>query len=260
MLAELRTPDGAPVDLTLTTNGSALRALAPALRAAGLRRVTVSLDSLDEATFRAMNGVEFPVASVLDGIAAARAVGFDPIKVNMVVRRGINEASIVPMARWARAEGHILRFIEYMDVGHSNGWRLDEVVPAAEVVATISAEMPLALAAAELPGRGRRPLALRRRQRRGRGHRLGHGAVLRGLHPGPDLGRRPALHLPVRGQGHRPAGAPRAGDRRRAAAAIRAVWAIRADRYSSSARRPRPTCPGRDVRDRRLGLRERPAG
>ncbi|HSS35286.1 MAG TPA: radical SAM protein, partial [Patescibacteria group bacterium] len=115
MLADIRTPDGRPIELTLTTNGSALRALAPALRSAGLDRVTVSLDSLDEATFRSMNGVDFPVSRVLDGITAAREAGFGPIKVNMVVRRGINESSIVAMARWARAEGHILRFIEYMD-------------------------------------------------------------------------------------------------------------------------------------------------
>jgi cyclic pyranopterin phosphate synthase len=143
MLTAVRRVDGGPVDLTLTTNGSALRSLASALRGAGLGRVTVSLDSLDEETFRAMNGVDYPVAKVLDGIAAAREAGFGPIKINMVVRRGINEASIVPMARWARSEGHILRFIEYMDVGHSNGWRLVEVVPAAEVVAAISVEMPL---------------------------------------------------------------------------------------------------------------------
>ena len=152
MLAELRTPGGRPLELTLTTNGSALRALAPALRAAGLDRVTVSLDSLDEATFRAMNGVDFPVAKVLDGIDAARESGFGPIKVNMVVRRGVNETSVVEMARWARAEGHILRFIEYMDVGHSNGWRLDEVVPAADVVAAISAEMPLVSIPPNYPG------------------------------------------------------------------------------------------------------------
>ncbi len=152
MLAQLRSPDGRRVDLTLTTNGSALRALAPALRAAGLGRITVSLDSLDEATFRAMNGVDYPVASVLDGIAAARAVGFGPLKINMVVRRGINEDSVPAMARWARDEGHILRFIEYMDVGHSNGWRLDEVVPAAELVAAISAEMPLEPLPPNYPG------------------------------------------------------------------------------------------------------------
>ncbi|HYU48851.1 MAG TPA: radical SAM protein, partial [Candidatus Limnocylindria bacterium] len=123
--------------------GSALAPLAGALADAGLRRVTVSLDSLDDATFRSMNDVDFPVDRVLAGIAAARQAGLAPIKVNMVVRRGLNEASVVPMARWARREGHILRFIEYMDVGHTNGWRLDDVVPAAEIVATISAEMPL---------------------------------------------------------------------------------------------------------------------
>ena len=143
MLAPLRTADGDAVDLTLTTNGTALPALARRLRDAGLGRLTVSLDSLDDATFRAMNGVDYPVSKVLDGIAAARAAGFQPIKVNMVVKRGVNDASVVPMARWARDEGLILRFIEYMDVGHSNGWRLDEVVPAAELVAAIDAEMPL---------------------------------------------------------------------------------------------------------------------
>jgi cyclic pyranopterin phosphate synthase len=143
MLAAIRRPDGAPPDLTLTTNGSALAPLAGSLADAGLRRVTVSLDSLDDATFRSMNDVDFPVDRVLAGIAAARVAGLAPIKVNMVVKRGLNESSIVPMARWARDEGHILRFIEYMDVGHTNGWRLDDVVPAAEIVATISAEMPL---------------------------------------------------------------------------------------------------------------------
>jgi GTP 3',8-cyclase len=143
MLAAIRTPDDQPVDLTLTTNGSALRRLAGPLREAGLQRVTVSLDSLDDEVFREMNGVDYPVARVLDGIAAAREAGLEPIKINMVVRRGVNEASIVPMARWARAEGLILRAIEYMDVGHSNGWRLDEVVPAEDVVAAIDAEMPL---------------------------------------------------------------------------------------------------------------------
>jgi cyclic pyranopterin phosphate synthase len=143
MLAALRRLDGEPLDLTLTTNGSGLRRLADPLRAAGLQRVTVSLDSLDDATFAAMNGVDFPVAKVVDGIAAAREAGFAPIKVNMVVRRGLNESSILPMARWARDTGVILRFIEYMDVGHTNGWRLDDVVPADEIVARIDAEMPI---------------------------------------------------------------------------------------------------------------------
>jgi cyclic pyranopterin phosphate synthase len=142
MLAAIRRPDGGEIDLTLTTNGSALRALARPLADAGLRRVTVSLDSLDDAVFGAMNGIDFPVARVLDGIDAAREAGLAPIKVNMVVRRGINEASVVPMARWAREAGVVLRFIEYMDVGHSNGWRLDEVVAAQELIEVLSAAWP----------------------------------------------------------------------------------------------------------------------
>jgi cyclic pyranopterin phosphate synthase len=141
-LAALRTPDGRSIDLTLTTNGAALRALARPLADAGLQRVTVSLDSLDDAVFGAMNGIEFPVARVVDGIAAAIEAGLDPVKVNMVVRRGMNEPSIVPMARWARERGVTLRFIEYMDVGHSNGWRLDEVVSARELVDTVTAVWP----------------------------------------------------------------------------------------------------------------------
>lgn len=151
-LAGLRTPGGDPVDLTLTTNGSALRTLAADLASAGLQRITVSLDSLDDGTFRSMNDVDFPVDRVLDGIDAARQAGLAPIKVNMVVRRGLNEASVVPMARWARSEGLILRLIEYMDVGHTNGWRLDDVVPAAELLATIGAEMPLEALPPNYPG------------------------------------------------------------------------------------------------------------
>ena len=143
MLAALRSPDGEPIDLTMTTNGAALRALADPLRSAGLQRVTVSLDSLDETTFRAMNGVDFPVSRVLDGIAAARDAGLEPIKVNMVVKRGMNESSILPMARFFREKGYILRFIEYMDVGHTNGWRMNDVVSAREIVSLIDAEMPL---------------------------------------------------------------------------------------------------------------------
>ena len=142
-LAALRAPGGEAVDLTLTTNGSALRPLAGSLAAAGLQRVTVSLDSLDDAVFGAMNGVDFPVARVLDGISAARSAGLAPIKINTVVRRGLNEASVLPLVRWARDEGFVLRFIEYMDVGHSNGWRLDDVVPATEILAGIDAELPL---------------------------------------------------------------------------------------------------------------------
>jgi cyclic pyranopterin phosphate synthase len=131
-----------PLDLTLTTNGSLLPQKARALREAGLRRVTVSLDSLDDEVFTAMNDVDFPVERVLDGIEAAAKAGL-PVKVNMVVKRGINEDSILPMARLFRERRHVLRFIEYMDVGHSNGWRLDDVVPAAQIVATVDAELPL---------------------------------------------------------------------------------------------------------------------
>ncbi len=147
MLATIRRPDGSPVDLTLTTNGSALRRLAGTLADAGLQRVTVSLDSLDDAVFGAMNGVDFPVERVLDGVAAAIEAGLAPVKVNMVVRRGINESSLVPMAAWARETGVILRFIEYMDVGHSNGWRLDEVVPAARIIEMIAGVWPVEAAA-----------------------------------------------------------------------------------------------------------------
>jgi cyclic pyranopterin phosphate synthase len=131
------------LDLTLTTNGSLLAAKARALKDAGLKRVTVSLDSLDDAVFKSMNDVDFPVARVLEGMDAAEAAGLAPIKVNMVVKRGLNEQSILPMARHFRGTGRILRFIEYMDVGSSNGWRLDDVVSAREIVATIDRELPL---------------------------------------------------------------------------------------------------------------------
>ncbi|QRF60127.1 GTP 3',8-cyclase MoaA [Variovorax paradoxus] len=145
-LAALRTPTGEPLELTLTTNGSLLKRKAAALKAAGLQRVTVSLDSLDDAVFRHMNDVDFPVADVLAGIEAAHAAGLGPIKVNMVVKRGTNEQEILPMARHFRdqLDGKVvLRFIEYMDVGATNGWRMDEVLPSAEVVARIGAEFPL---------------------------------------------------------------------------------------------------------------------
>ncbi len=131
------------LDLTLTTNGSLLAKKARTLKAAGLKRITVSLDSLDEAVFMTMNDVDFPVAKVLEGIDAAAAAGLNPIKINMVVKRGANDASILPMARHFRGSGYTLRFIEYMDVGHTNGWRMDDVVTAKEIVAMINAEAPL---------------------------------------------------------------------------------------------------------------------
>ncbi|MHB8494200.1 MAG: GTP 3',8-cyclase MoaA [Casimicrobiaceae bacterium] len=138
MLASL-----ADVDLTLTTNGALLARKARALRDAGLRRVTVSLDALDDPTFRAMNDVDFPVQRVLDGIDAAQAAGLAPVKINAVIKRGLNEHAIVPLARHFRGSGHIVRFIEYMDVGHTNGWRMEHVVSAAEIVAAIAREFPL---------------------------------------------------------------------------------------------------------------------
>jgi len=140
------------LDLTLTTNGSLLARQAQALKDAGLKRVSVSLDSLDDAIFQAMNDVNFPVQRVLEGMDAAAAVGLGPIKVNMVVKRGLNESSILPMARFFREKGYILRFIEYMDVGHTNGWRMDDVVPAAEIVKMINAEMPLESLDPNYPG------------------------------------------------------------------------------------------------------------
>ena len=145
-LATLRTTDGEPLDITLTTNGSVLAKKAQALKDAGLRRVTVSLDGLDDAVFRRMNDVDFPVADVLAGIEAAHRVGLGPIKVNMVVKRGTNEQEVLPMARYFREQfdGRIvLRFIEYMDVGASNGWRMDEVLPSAELLKLLQAEWPL---------------------------------------------------------------------------------------------------------------------
>ncbi len=131
------------IDLTLTTNGSLLKRKAEALKAAGLQRITISLDALDDAAFRRMNDVDFPVARVLEGIEAAAAAGLAPIKINMVVKRGENEASVLPMARFFHGSGHILRFIEYMDVGHTNGWRMDDVVTAHEIIDRINREMPL---------------------------------------------------------------------------------------------------------------------
>jgi GTP 3',8-cyclase len=130
------------LDLTMTTNGSLLPRKAKDLAEAGLKRITVSLDALDDDVFRELNDVDFPVERVLAGIEAAAAVGL-PVKVNMVVKRGVNEESVLPMARFFHGSGHVLRFIEYMDVGHTNGWRLDDVVPAADILAAIDAELPL---------------------------------------------------------------------------------------------------------------------
>ena len=152
------------LDLTLTTNGALLAQKAQALRDAGLGRITISLDSLDDEVFRAMNDVDFPVQTVLEGIDAAAAAGL-PVKVNVVVKRGINEDSVLPMARRFRDQGHVVRFIEYMDVGHTNGWRLADVVPASDIVAAIDAELPLERLPPRYPGE----VAERYRYRDGRG-------------------------------------------------------------------------------------------
>ncbi|MDH3280160.1 MAG: GTP 3',8-cyclase MoaA [Gammaproteobacteria bacterium] len=131
-------------DLSVTTNASPLTLdKARLLKDAGLKRVTVSLDALDDATFMAINDVEFPVQKVLDGIANAESVGLSPIKINMVVKRGVNEHSIVPMARFFHGTGHIVRFIEYMDVGHTNGWRMDDVFPASRIIETVNEALPI---------------------------------------------------------------------------------------------------------------------
>jgi cyclic pyranopterin phosphate synthase len=220
-------------DLTLTTNGSLLAGQAHALAAAGLKRVSVSLDSLDDAVFARLNDVDFPVARVLDGIAAAENAGLAPIKVNMVVRRGINEDSILPMARHFRDLGHVLRFIEYMDVGHTNGWRLDEVVPAHEILARIDAEIPLVAMAPTYPGE----VATRWAYRDGGGE----VGVIASISQ-PFCGACTRLRLTADGQlftclfatlGHDLRAQLRAGvDDESLLAFVSALWSARDDRYS----------------------------
>jgi cyclic pyranopterin phosphate synthase len=190
-------------ELTLTTNASLLPRKAQALKDAGLDRITVSLDAMDDPTFRAMNDVDFSVQRVLDGIEAARTVGL-PVKVNCVVKRSVNESQIVPMARYFRETGDTVRFIEFMDVGATNHWRMDEVVSASEIIKLIGAEFPIEPAAANYRGEA---VALPGRQGRDRDHRVGHPALLRRLHPLAYLGRGEALHLPVRTSRPRPPGA-----------------------------------------------------
>ncbi|MBI5658568.1 MAG: GTP 3',8-cyclase MoaA [Nitrosomonadales bacterium] len=152
MLAQLKTPDGSDLDLALTTNGSLLARKAQSLRDAGLKRITVSLDSLDDATFRRVNGADFPVAQVLHGLDVAHAAGFGPIKLNMVVKRGMNDQEIVPMARHFKGTPFILRFIEYMDAGSSNDWKMEDVIPSSEVVRRVAAHMPLEAIEPNHPG------------------------------------------------------------------------------------------------------------
>jgi cyclic pyranopterin phosphate synthase len=246
MLAGLRTELAAPLDLAITTNGSLLKRKAAALAEAGLQRVTVSLDALDDAVFRRMSDVDFPVSQVLEGIEAAAAAGFAPVKVNMVVKRGLNEHQILPMARYFRERGHILRFIEYMDVGNSNGWRLDEVVFTDQVLAQIDAEMPLEPVEQAQPG----AVAQRWRYRDGGGEIGTISSISRafcGDCTRARLSTEGSLYLCLFGQhGHDLRALLRAGaDDRHIAAAIGAAWGARADRYSEqrSADTPLPGAP-----------------
>ena len=221
------------LDLTLTTNGSLLKDKARDLRAAGLRRVTVSLDSLDDGVFARMNDVSFPVAKVLEGIASAAAAGLAPIKVNMVVQRGVNEDSVLPMARFMKAEGHILRFIEYMDVGATNGWKLDQVVPSRTLVERIAAELPIEPIDAQYPGE----VAERWRYTDGGGEVGFISSVTQAFCSGCTRAR-----LSAEGQLYTCLFATHGTDFRAPirggaadddlAAMIRAVWGVRDDRYS----------------------------
>src|SRR6266702_4202147 len=224
---------GGITDIALTTNGALLASKAPALAAAGLRRVTVSLDSLDDAVFMALNDAGFPVARVLEAIAAAADAGLAPVKVNMVVRRGVNEQSILPMAAHFRHSGHVLRFIEYMDVGTTNGWRLDDVVPAAEIISEIGGQWPLEPADPAYPGE----VASRYRYRDGAGE---IGVIASVTQPFCRGCARARLSADGRlytclfaGSGHDLRGPLRAGSNDQALREqISAIWARRADRYS----------------------------
>jgi GTP 3',8-cyclase len=220
------------LDLTLTTNGAVLARKAQALKEAGLGRITVSLDSLEDEAFRAMNDVDFSVQVVLDGIEAAAATGL-PVKVNVVVKRGVNEDSVLPMARRFRELGHIVRFIEYMDVGHTNGWRLDDVVPAAEIVAAIDSELPLEPLPPRYPGE----VAERYRYRDGSGEIGVIASVTR-----PFCGACTRARLSADGSlytclfattGHDLRALVRTGaSDDEIAAALDGIWRQRADRYS----------------------------
>lgn len=220
-------------DLTLTTNGSLLTRQAQDLRDAGLRRITVSLDSLDDAVFKSMNDVQFPVARVLEGIEAARQAGLAPIKVNMVVKRGINDASVVDMARYFHGTGIVVRFIEFMDVGNSNGWRMDDVVSAAEIVQAIDAELPLEPIAANYRGE----VARRFRYRDGGGE---IGVIASVTQPfcgdcsRARLSAEGVLYTCLfAGQGHDLRVRLRGGQSdAEIGAYLRDVWRVRADRYS----------------------------
>ena len=221
------------LELTLTTNGSLLPQRARSLKAAGLKRVTVSLDALDDAIFRRMNDVDFPVARVLEGIAAAAAAGLAPVKINTVVKRGVNDGEILALAKHFRGTGHILRFIEYMDVGSSNGWRMEEVVPAAEVVARIGEVFPIEPVDPGYPGE----VAERWRYRDGAGE---IGVISSVTHT--FCGGCTRVRLSTEGKLYTCLFAQHGHDLRQLlregkaddaiAAAIAAIWAVRDDRYS----------------------------
>jgi GTP 3',8-cyclase len=233
MLADLRGPDGRELDLALTTNASLLPRHAAALAAAGLKRVTVSLDALDDEVFRRMNDVDFPVASVLDGIDAAAAAGL-PVKVNMVVQRGVNEHQVLPMARLFRDKGHVLRMIEFMDVGNTNGWRMDRVVSAAQIVEAIGAELPLEPIDPNYPGE----VAERWRYRDGRGEIGVVASVTQAFCGGCTRARlsiEGRLYLCLfASQGYDLRTLLRGGaDDAQLAAAVARIWSGREDRYSA---------------------------
>ncbi|HQR03118.1 MAG TPA: GTP 3',8-cyclase MoaA [Rhodocyclaceae bacterium] len=221
------------IELALTTNGALLGQQARALKAAGLDRVTVSLDALDDPTFRAMNDVDFPVAGVLEGIEAALAAGLAPLKINMVVKRGTNDHAVLPMARHFRNSGIMLRFIEYMDVGNANGWRLEDVVPSAELTALIGNEFPIEPVSPAYPGE----VAERWRYRDGAGE-IGFISSVTKAFCG-DCNR---LRLSIEGalftclfahQGHDLRTLLRSGaDDAALASDLRALWQAREDRYS----------------------------
>src|SRR5947208_6862706 len=220
-------------DIALTTNGALLAGKAQALAAAGLRRVTVSLDSLDDATFMALNDAGFPAARVLEAIAAAARAGLAAVKVNMVVRRGVNEQSILPLAAHFRHSGHVLRFIEYMDVGTTNGWRLDEVVPAAEIISLVGGQWPLEPLAPGCPGE----VAARYRYRDGGGEIGVIASVTQPFCRGCTRARLSAdgkLYTCLfAGTGHDLRGPLRGGASDQALREqVAAIWTRRADRYS----------------------------
>ena len=221
------------VDLALTTNGSRLASLAEDLAQAGLNRVTVSLDAIDPAVSRRMNGVDFPLERVLAGIDAAAAAGLAPVKINSVIQRGMNEGEITRLAEHFRGSGHIVRFIEYMDVGTSNGWKLDDVVPAAEIIERLQSSLPLEPVEPSYRGEVARRWRLARRLGRDRGDHVGHAAVLRRLHAGADFGRGKLYTCLFASVGHDLRATLRGGQTdEQLFERIAGIWRVRDDRYS----------------------------